>query len=42
MGTVSPTENTEFNGIAYEEMWEGILTGKYHAAVLERYPAIFR
>jgi anaerobic dimethyl sulfoxide reductase subunit A len=26
-------ENTEFNGMAYEEMWDAVLNGEYHATV---------
>jgi anaerobic dimethyl sulfoxide reductase subunit A len=29
----SATDNTEFNGMAYEEMWDAVLTGKYRATV---------
>jgi len=29
----SAPENTEFNGIAYEEMWDAVLNDEYHATV---------
>lgn len=29
----SAPENTEFNGIAYEEMWDAVLKNEYHATV---------
>lgn len=29
----SAPENTEFNGMAYEEMWDAILNNEYHATV---------
>jgi len=29
----SAPENTEFNGMAYEEMWDAVLNGEYHATV---------
>ena len=35
-------ENTEFNGIAYEEFWDAILNGEYHATVRGKIPCDIR